>query len=142
MAKKQKSAADEPIALGPVVAERKYRVGRRTVTLQLGTPRPTSWKTDYACAYRIVDGRSAKLFRAFGVDGFQSLELALLHARSTLMYCYPKLTWAGGQAPGDVGLSAPLPTYLGLPFARRVEKQVAAAVLAETRRQSRARAVR
>jgi hypothetical protein len=142
MAKKQKSATDEPIVLGPVVAERKYRVGRRTVTLQLGTPRPTSWKTDSACAYRIVDGRSAKLFRAFGVDAFQSLELALLHARSTLLHRYPRLTWAGAQAPGDVGLSAHLPAFLGLAFARRVEKQVAAAILIEARRQSRARAVR
>jgi hypothetical protein len=84
--------------LGQVIARRRYRAGRTSVLLRIGTPQRSGG--DYYCAFAIGDDG---LHHAYGVDAVQALELALKLAKVHLENHRPKLTFLGGP-PGDVGL--------------------------------------
>jgi hypothetical protein len=89
--------------LGPVIAEREYRlVGkdrkRYKVYLRVGKPRPIPG-SDYGCVYQIVWPSGPRTRLLYGVDALQALDLALQVAHLDLVHTIPyaegRLTWEG-----------------------------------------------
>jgi hypothetical protein len=103
----------------------------RPVTLELDAPvrrRSGEW----ACTYRITGLGRARAGRVAGEDGFQAIQLAFAAVRRELEPFGPRLTWIG--EPGELGLPAMVPDFLGGEFRRRVEAMVRAETERETRR--------
>ena len=67
-----------------------------------------------------------------GADGVEALLLALAALRRELEPFGRRLTWTG--EPGELGLPAAVPDFLGADFRRRVEDLVRAETERETRR--------
>ena len=124
-----KPVSEERIVFGRVIAEREYRVGREKVLLQIGTPHEASWKRDFYCPIRLVRDGNTTLKWAFGGDAVQALQLALQLSRVLLQTSSPRITWDGGQAPGDVGIEKTIFSAYGLEFTRDLERRVDEAVL-------------
>jgi hypothetical protein len=103
----------------------------RPVVMELDAPvqRRTG---EWACTYRIRGLGRPRAGRVQGEDGFQALQLAFAAVRRELEPFGPRLTWTG--EPGELGLPAAVPDFLGGEFRRRVEALVRAETERETRR--------
>jgi hypothetical protein len=121
-AAKIRPISEEPVILGRVIAEREYRVGRRKILLQVGTPRRASFKTAFYCPFRLVEGRNTKLHRAFGHDALQALMLAFDAIKNRLEGISPKIRWVASPHAGDIGVYRRLTISLGVELDRRIER--------------------
>lgn len=127
------TAAEKRIVFGRVIAERKYRVGRRTVLLQVGTPHVAAWGGDHYCPFRVVNGRRVTVHRAFGLDAVQALQPVFLLIKAVLERISPKIAWDGASEPGDVGIDRLVPSGFGLARDRRTQQALDRAVAAMVR---------
>jgi hypothetical protein len=103
----------------------------RPVVVELDAPgrrRSGEW----ACTYRVRGLGRVRAGRTLGEDGFQAIQLAFAAVRRELEPFGPRLTWTG--EPGELGLPAAVPDFLGGEFRRRVEAMVRAETERETRR--------
>jgi hypothetical protein len=118
------------VPIGPIVARRVFALlgsRRRKVVLTFGKPRAVpGW--DWACPVSIkgLTGFRSTPRPVFGIDAFQSLELAMAYARATLWKAAPGLTWL--DRAGDLGLPGSIPSYLP----RRIQKRFEAEICRET----------
>ena len=121
----------KPVASPLVVRELHLLPSGRAVVLELDAPehrRAESW----VCAYRIRGLGRVRAGRVTGTDGVEALLLALTALRRELEPFGPRLTWTG--EPGELGLPAAVPDFLGAEFRRRVENMVRTETERETRR--------
>ena len=119
-------------AVSPLVVRELHLLpSGRAVVLELDPPecrRTESW----VCAYRIRGLGRLRAGRVTGTDGVEALLLALAALRRELEPFGPRLTWNG--EPGELGLPAAIPDFLGAEFRRRVENMVRAETERESRR--------
>jgi hypothetical protein len=78
---------------------------------------------EWRCPYRVADETSY----AHGLDGFQSLLMALTGVRMALDKMDSQLKWRGGK-PGDHGVPRLVPHAFGVEFSRRIEELIDAEV--------------
>src|SRR5687767_12919664 len=94
------------VRMGAPIARRVFGIAgspRRQVVVTFGKPRAVAgW--DWACPVSIkgLRGLSSAPRPIFGIDAFQTLELAMQYARATLWHDAPRLTWLDHR--GDLGL--------------------------------------
>ena len=119
-------------AIPPLAVRRLQLVpSGRPVLLELDAPeqrRPETW----VCAYRVRGLGRVRSGRVRGADAVAALLLAFEAVRRELEPFGPRLTWNG--EPGELGLPAAIPDFLGAAFRRRIERMVQAETERETRR--------
>jgi hypothetical protein len=103
----------------------------RPVVVELDAPARRQ-SGEWVCAYRIRGLGRARAGRTLGEDGFQALQLAFAAVRRELEPFGPRLTWTG--EPGELGLPATVPDFLGGEFRRRIEAMMRAETEREARR--------
>lgn len=76
----------EPLAFGTVTAERELAFSDgRMITVRLGTPqRDPQLGRDWYCSYSISGAAISRIWRSFGVDAFQAIQLAMRSIRFEL----------------------------------------------------------
>ena len=115
-------SARDPFA-EPAIAERTYKLGRRTLRATLHRPlRVRRW--EWVAAFKVGGLDEECSGRAFGVDGLQALLLAAQALRMRMEKLALDFTWLGGE-PRDTGIAPQIPTSFGLGFARRAQEVVA-----------------
>ncbi len=98
-----------------VIAETSFRFGKHNVRFRLFQPRASG--RDCVCGFEFSRGRHRHADRAFGVDGLQSLLLALVNASSRCNELYP-----GAESMGEQ--TAPLPLIVFQPTEKHTRRLV------------------
>lgn len=99
---------------------------RRIAQLRIWAPIQRSegeWVTEYSVS------PMRRRRRAIGLDGFQSLIIAIDAVRRHIMEADCTLTWEGGES-GDAGVPMIIPASLGLANARHLENIIESEVRA------------
>ena len=95
---------------------------RITVTVEAPEPDPGSGNKDWRCCFRISGLAERTKLYAYGIDGFQALQLAMVGIRSVLEPHRSNLSWAGG--PLESAFPMYVPYGWGQKFTRRLEKSI------------------
>jgi hypothetical protein len=117
----------------PPIATRELHLvpSRRPVQVELDAPERRRGGV-WVCTYRVRGLGRARAGRASGSDGIEALLLAVEAVRRELEPFGQRLTWTG--EPGELGLPAPVPDFLGSAFRRRLEQLVRSETERETLR--------
>ena len=110
--------------LGTLVAERELEKPERPRTkaaLRIGSPRKRR-TGEYECRYEIRGFGRARRMKVYGVDGLQSLTLALVAARADLARMNGDVEWL--EEPAYLGLPVMAGAHLPRKFVDRIEKAV------------------
>ena len=117
----------------PLIAARELHLvpSGRPVLVEVDAPERRRGET-WTCTYRVRGLGRARAGRATGRDGIEALLLAVDAVRRELEPFGGRLSWTG--EPGELGLPAPVPDFLGSAFRQRVEHMVRAETERETLR--------
>jgi len=107
-----------------VIATRTFRLGPKgaRVKVSLGNPEPDprSENDDWRCPYRISGLGTSRVRYAYGIDAFQSLQLALVGIRAHLEPRRRQLKWDGGTL--ESAFPRVVPAGFGQGLTGRIEK--------------------
>lgn len=117
------TSAKKNLRLNRIVAKRRLQVEGtlKPVEVRIGQPRKST-DGDWECSF-FVQGITRRALLARGLDGLQSLIMAIEGVRTLLEESGKTFIWEGGEL-GDTGLSLALPIYFGLEFRRKLEQMV------------------
>lgn len=106
------------------IAERVYHneSGEAQITVRIGRPERVA-EGEYRCAFQLLGLGGSPILYAYGIDGFQALQMALEGIRAGIEKSGKSLFWQGGEA-GDVGFPRTVPVYYGPEFAQRINRLI------------------
>src|SRR5690606_13449287 len=110
-------------ASGPIVAERLFELNgeAKAVRVRIRKPRRDPRTGNHWCTFEVSGLGGARVFKVWGVDSLQALQLAIRAAGELLREADDKLTWCGDSA---LGFPKVYPSFLSPAAEARIEKMI------------------
>lgn len=122
MAPQRTKAKPSPRVIARRILQLAPDMKRITVIVETPEPDPESRNGDWRCAFRISGLGQARKQYAYGIDSFQSLQLAMVWIRHYLEPYRTKLSWVGGSL--EAAFPMEVPYAWGPRFARQIERLI------------------